>query len=103
MTRLAVFAMPTAIMPKRAIPIAAEVSVEPVSPSEAWPAKRDASEGMVQQRMRYMTEEQSSRNVCGMLNTVWYSMEKKSLQRRGVSLRQRSAPFVLYLPTYTLM
>src|SRR5439155_24771304 len=67
MTRLAVFAMPTAIMPKRAIPIAAEVSVEPVSPSEAWPAKRDASEGMVQQRMRYMTEEQSRRNVCGML------------------------------------
>ena len=67
MTREAVFAMPVAIRLKRASPIAADVSVEPVSPSEAWPAKRDASEGMVQQRMRYMTEEQSSRNVCGML------------------------------------
>ena len=37
--------MPTAIMPKRAIPIAADVSVEPVSPSEAWPARRDARGG----------------------------------------------------------
>ena len=67
MTREAVCAMPVAIREKRASPIAADVSVEPVRPRDACPARRDASEGMVQQRMRYMTEEQSSRNVCGML------------------------------------
>ena len=52
MTREAVFAMPTAIMEKRAMPIAADVSVEPVRPKDACPAKRDAREGTVQHRTR---------------------------------------------------
>ena len=43
--------MPVAIREKRASPIAADVSVEPVRPRDACPARRDASEGMVQQRM----------------------------------------------------
>jgi len=86
MTRLAVFAIPVAIREKRAIPIAADVSVEPVSPSDACPARRDAREGMVQQRMRYMTEEQSSRNVCGMLknpHSIAFSGNAPSLSQHS--------------------
>jgi hypothetical protein len=52
MTREAVLASPDPIMAKRVRPIAADVSVEPVSPREACPARREANEGIVQHKTR---------------------------------------------------
>ena len=52
MTREAAFPMPTAIMENRAMLMAAAVSVEPVRPKDACPARRDAKAGIVQHRTR---------------------------------------------------